>query len=600
MVGRKILISLIALLLIETIQAKDIVRFSPNEGDFTSVVRQAIEKAESEEIKLIFEKGVYSFKPDLAFEQYMSVTNHENGYKKIIFPFQGFKSVEVEGNGSEFIFSGQVMPFLFSKCGQVSMSGLNIDWSTPFTFQGEVVAINPEEGWREIKPFTDGFSWKLNRGQIEFPLVDGFKFSCLGSTLAFDPVSTAVSYDAKDIYSKPTTVERMPNGNLRVYEKLKKYPAVGSILNSKGPKGENRYAPAIHVISSSNINIDRVVIHHALGMGFLAERSDTFTLTNSGVYVREGSDRVVSIIADATHFCNMKGHVLIENCRFEHMLDDGTNVHGTYVTIDKVLNDHQVRISLEHFQQTGFEFADQGDELWFIHEPSPDRMEVNTVMDVKVINSKYSVLTFKNKLQPETKKGDVLENKTWNPTFTMRGCTIQNHRARNIVLKSPLKTIIENNTLSSMMASILFRGETYYWFESGQVGDVLIRNNTFIDCVQGGSEQAVFYVTPRLGKHFNSKAIYDRNIVIEDNNIRTFNNRIVWADRTAGIVIRNNDIVQTKDLQVRFPEAPTFQFDNCEDILIEGNTYIGDNNNMIRADEKSSKSIKIKKNKGIH
>ena len=37
------------------------------------------------------------------------------------------------------------------------------------------------------------------------------------------------------------------------------------------------------------------------------------------------TQRVISTTADATHFVNCKGDILIENCRFENMLDDGTN-----------------------------------------------------------------------------------------------------------------------------------------------------------------------------------------------------------------------------------------------------------------------------------
>ena len=99
---------------------------------------------------------------------------------------------------------------------------------------------------------------------------------------------------------------------MRFHEKLKYYPPVGTILNSKGPKGENRYAPAIHVKSSSDILFENVVIHHALGMGFLMERSENAMLLKCDVRLKEGSLRVVSAIADATHFCNCKGEIIEE------------------------------------------------------------------------------------------------------------------------------------------------------------------------------------------------------------------------------------------------------------------------------------------------
>lgn len=83
------------------------------------------------------------------------------------------------------------------------------------------------------------------------------------------------------------------------------------ILNSKGESEQNRYAPAFQVLNSKNILLKGVAILHALGMGFLFERSENIVISKSNIFVRKGSDRVVSTIADATHFCNCKGDILV-------------------------------------------------------------------------------------------------------------------------------------------------------------------------------------------------------------------------------------------------------------------------------------------------
>jgi len=136
----------------------------------------------------------------------------------------------------------------------------------------------------------------------------------------------------------------------------------------------------------------------------------------------------MSTSADATHFANCKGDILIQNCRIEGMYDDGTNVHGTYVEVDKIIDSNTVRIALKHKQQMGFEFAGVNDEIWFIKQPNPQRKEINSVTNVKVINDYYTDLTFKTEIPSDLKVGDILENKTWNPTFTMRGNIIKHQR----------------------------------------------------------------------------------------------------------------------------------------------------------------------------
>ena len=581
-------------------KATEVIEIKHAEGDMTSVIRNAIESAKEKDIKLIFEKGVYNFETHYAIGKYLYVTNHGNGFKKIIFNFESFNSVEIEGNGSEFIFNGQTAPFVFEGCNKIDVRNLTLDWDIPFSFQGDVMAVNEVEQYYDLKPYTKGFSWKLRKGQIEFPGINHFNFTSLGSSLSHNKETKAVDYGAWDQNLIPNYVEKLPNGNLRFHDNnMKKFPRVGSVLQSKGDKKNNRYAPAFLVRNSKNITFDKVVIHHALGMGFLFERSEDIKIVNSGIYIREGSDRVISIIADATHFANCKGDVLIENCRLEGMYDDGTNVHGTYVQVDKIIDSKTVRVALRHFQQLGFEFAEAGDEVWIIKNPNPQRAGENKVAGVNVINDVFTELTLENELPSDLKEGDILENKTWNPTFTMRGNTIRDHRARNIIIKTPKKIIIEDNDLSSMMSSIMLRGETFFWYESGNVEDVVIRNNRFVHCAYGGSEHAVLKVSPRLAKTFDNTITYDRNIQFINNTIETFDNRIVWADRVDGLIIKGNTIKQTTTEKPQFPDAFMFDLINCNGVEISDNTYDGNCDKSLKADDSSSKTLKVKNNKGF-
>lgn len=573
--------------------------FSPQEGDATPSIRAALDAVEARDVVLVFEPGRYEFRGDYAQQTYLAITNHDNGLKQIIFPMDRFDSVTIEGNGAEFIFRGRVLPFYFNNCEKVEMSGLSIDWDIPFYFQATIDEVNAAEDWMDVTPYTDGFSWSARNGNLFFPEVDGFSYGHPGETLAFDPEHRRVAHGAFDIRLHSVKAERRPGKQLRLHADSRRYPEVGSVIVMKGKMGENRYAPAIFAINSSNIHMEDVIVHHALGMGFLFERCDGVTLSGCGVYVREGSTRMVSALADATHFANCKGDILMENCRFQHMLDDGTNVHGAYVVVDKMLNDRQARVELIHFQQWGFQFANSGEEVWLIRAPDPNRVDVRTVKDFRQLNERFSVITFDEPLEDPLSPGDLLENKTWNPTFTMRGSTVKDHRARGIVLKTPLPILIEDNDFSSMMSAIFFRGESKFWYESGNVEHVLIRNNRFDYCAYGGMEHAVLRVTPRLGDHFDTTLAYDRNIRFEDNIVRTFGNRIVWVDRVDGLHILNNTIIQTTDAPIIHHSSPMIELTFCHDVRIEGNSYEGTNNRSIVTDAVSAETLTYKNNKGF-
>ena len=580
---------------ISILGAQDIIYISAcDKEDATSKIRESVMKSQSEQVRIVFEKGVYRCLPDYANEKYCAISNHGNGMKKILFALENYKTIEIIGNGATLLFHGQMMPFLLENCQSVKIKGLTNDWDIPFTFLGEIVSINSKEKWREIKPSKEGFHWKLEKEQIRFPNVDGFNYTCLGSTLPFEKGTKRVVHGAIDIDSEPSKVERMENGNLRIYEKLSYYPPVGSLLSSKGDRKHDRYAPAFDFKECNNIILDSITIHHALGMGFLFERSENIQILNCQVILPRHTQRVVSTTADATHFVNCKGDILIENCRFENMLDDGTNIHGTYVEVDKVIDDYTVRVSLKHFEQSGFKFAEKGDDIWFIIQPSPLRGEVNTVNHVFTLNERFIQLTFAKPLPAGLKKGDILENKTWNPTFTMRKCTIRNHRARSVILKTPLKTVIKNNYFSSMMSAILLRGETHFWFESGAVEDVLIQNNIFENCADCGTQHAVLYITPRLGKQFDGTQAYDRNIRFINNTINSFNPRVIWADRVDGLLVKSNRIVRNTEKEPIFPRDPVYEFMNCRNIRIENNQYFGMKPfSLLKADAVSQKTLKM-------
>jgi len=590
---------LIALFISISSLAKTTIEIKHQDGDMTEVVRNAIEGNTDKELTIVFEKGKYLFLADFAVNNYSYITNHSNGLKKIIFLLEGYDSVAIEGNGSEFIFHGQVAPFQIKNCKKVTVKNLSIDWDIPFVFQSRVVAVNQKESYVDVKPFSKGFSWSVEKDRISFPNVDGFSFFEMGSTLEFDSNEKRAADGALDYSLGPRWVEVMGDSIIRIHDRFRKYPEIGNILNSKGEGEQNRYAPAFQYTNSQNILLEGIIVHHALGMGFLFERSQDIVIKKCGVYVREGADRVVSTIADATHFSNCKGAILIEDCTFKQMLDDGTNVHGTYVEVNKIIDKKTLVVELKHKEQMGFEFASAGDEVWIIMPPSPDRAAVNVVAETSIINDRFIKIRFKEALPVGLKNGAILENKTWNPTFTMRGCTIKDHRARNVIIKTPLKIIIENNNFSSMMSAIQLRGESFFWYESGAVNDVLIRNNHFTNCCYGGAEAAILYITPRLGKVFDSKAIYDKNIRFENNTIESSSSRVVWADRVAGLTIANNTIIQKTAAHNLYPLAPIFEFVNCKDVEITNNKYEGANKNGVKMDASSKKTVTQNGNVGF-
>lgn len=549
-------------------------------GDtITLFIRQLLENSPKKDVVFQFPKGKYYFTPEGMYTMEHKITNHENGDKNIAFNLSGYKNVEIRGGGSEFIFSGPILPFLIMDTEGAIVSDCTLDWDIPFFLQGEIVGSNPKKGYWDVELETDGYDFSFDGGDIKFPNQYGFVYEYIGESLVFDKLNRSPIYEANkyDMHRRSSPkIELLDENTFRITEKLKAYPPVGEMVTFKGAHGENRYAPAFHAIGSVNVEVRNVDVHHALGMGFIAEKCDGVVLDDFNTCLREGSGRLLSVTADATHFCNCRGDVVLENCLFENMLDDGTNVHGTYMKIDSIMSTHTLRASFGHFQQAGFNFAGKGDQIWLIIAPQPDRTSVVEVEKYVALSDTEVEITFKNVLPKGLKGGDLLENKSWNTdNFIMRNCVVRNHRARNIVLKTAGGALIEGNKFHSMMASILLRAESFFWYESGANNNVVIRNNEFSNCTYGGGNQGVLFISPRLGKQFNDTTAVDRDITFENNIIDTFDNKVVQAFRVENLIVRGNKITINRDLKPFNPNTPIIFVKDCINPLIENNVIEG-------------------------
>ena len=571
--------------------------------DITPIVLEALQQADFKDAILVFPKGTYHFYPERAIGKYHAVTNHDNSYKYFAFPLIGCTNIEIDGGGSDFIFHGVMTPFLVENSMGIKLKNFSIDWKEPFYLQAEVLESNALEQYVDIavNPMT---KTEFEGNRLGF-VTNGLSLPFLGESMVFDPKTNAVAYNAQSyllngVASRKTFDQSLGGNNYRIKARFAKTPApAGLIYIFKGPNRSNRLAPAIHLTNSSNLHLDKLNIYHAGGMGVIAEKSENIHLNEVNVKLREGSGRMVSTTADATHFCNCKGELVIENCLFENMLDDASNIHGTYVKISELVDKHTIRAGVNHIQQFDYNFASSGDKVEFITNETLLPIAPATVKSFKKINDHLFELSFVEELPATLKVNDAVDNVTWYPTTIFRNNVVRNNRARSILISIRNKTVIENNTFSSMMTSILFEGDLNHWYESGAVDDVLIRNNIFYDCVYGGGKGSVIWINPRMKQTLKYQP-YEKNIVIEDNEFRTFDNSILSALSVDGLIFRNNKIIESGTYPKLWPGLPVIEVRDGLNTLIQNNSFEGKEKARIVIDENSSRSLKIdKKQKGF-
>lgn len=582
------IISMLGLLLLitsscsnKTIQSKHhIFEVSKNNEDFTPKVFELIDKSEDSELIIEFKSGTYHFYPEKAYEKYVKISNNDNGLRKFIFALEGKKNVTINGNGATFMFHGSVIPFLIENATNIRIENVNIEYDFPFDFEGVVVSNNEEDKTFDLKVHEDnkyvikddilyfsGYDWKIGLGE-------NIVYNAQTKSPEYFTSKYEHHFHKNILKAKQIDTDIVRFSNLNATN----VPPIGSIYSDKGPHGQNRNIVGFRIYKSKNISINNVNVFHAGAMALIAEKTETISLNKFNVVLKEGSTRVISATADATHFINCKGKITIENSRFENMLDDATNVHGTYMICDQVLDSVSISVKFGHFQQQGFDFAEKNDTLKFIDRTNLVSVGVGIVKNIRQINENHYTITFEDTIPDFSTKNIAVENITWMPSLEVKNCIVKQNRARSLLISTSKSVLIENNYFASMMAGIRICGDANFWFESGPVSDVKIRGNTFENLGIGGhSPQAILQIDPIIGKKYRKDGYYHQNILFENNTIKTFDPLIIYALSVDGLIIRNNKIIQSKKYPKIFTDLSQFDIQNSKNILIEGNTYEGDN-----------------------
>ena len=544
--------------------------------DVTYALNQLIESVSDEPgVTLVFPKGRYDFYPENAVERYRAVSNHDNGLKRMAFPLFDCKDITIDGGGSLFVFHGRMVPLTLERVDGATLKNFRIDWDRSFHDEWAVVDRDEQDG---------SFVVEIDAKKYPFSIRDGNLFSDkydwqdpMGSNIVFDPATRSPIYRTSDYainFTKPHEATALGGNRVKIEASVRKSPPpVGSVLVTYGVHPTSRLCPAIHVTNSADIRIENVTVHEAGGMGLIVERTRNVHL--DGMVVTSNEERLVATRADATHFIGCRGTILVENCRFEHMLDDSINVHGAYVKVEQYLGDRQFLCEISHFQQWGLTFAEPGDKIALLSRETILPFFQTKVEKVCVLNERRFVMTVAE-APVEFPEGSLsVENLTWYPDLIMRNNTVRENRARSVLVTTKGRVLIEDNYFSSQMHGILIEGDNNKWYESGAVQDVTIRNNTFENIGYEVTKRYPLLASPLYTRDQRmGEGQYHRKIHFTGNTIKSFNGLIAKARSVAGLNISGNRIEFSTDYPAA-DEGPAIVLEYCDDVTVEGNRTIG-------------------------
>lgn len=538
------------------------------------------EYKEGEKVILRFPEGRYEFHEKGAAVREYYISNHDQtNPKKVGIALEDMKNLTLDGQGSEFVFHGRMLPVSLLRSENCLLKNFSIDFENPHIAQVKIVENDPQDGIVfEPAPWVD---YRIAKDSIFEAYGEGWTMRHSWG-IAFDGDTKHLVYNTSDIGCPTKGASEVAPRRIHApgWKDARLVP--GTVV---AMRGWGRPTPGIFLSHDVNTTIENVKVHYAEGMGLLAQLCENIILEKFGVCLKGDADpRYFTTQADATHFSGCKGKIVSCNGLYEGMMDDAINVHGTYLKVVKRVDDRTLVGRYMHGQSWGFEWGCPGDEVQFIRSNTMELVgKQNKIISIRPYDKEQTegarefLITFQEPVDQviNEQSGFGIENLTWTPEVLFSGNVIRNNRARGSLFSTPRKTIVENNLFDHTSgAAILLCGDCNGWFETGACRHVIIRKNRFVNALTNLFQftNAVISIYPEIPDLKGQQQYFhggpEGGIVIEDNEFETFDAPILYAKSVDGLVFRNNTIKLNTEYKPFHPNRNRFWLERVTNVTI--------------------------------
>lgn len=527
-------------------------------------------------------KGRYDFYPAGSSEREYFISNHDQDNPKYVgLPFENMKNIVFDGQGSELIFHGRMLPISLVNSENCTLKNFSIDFANPHISQVKVLENDTVNSLitYEVAPWVQ---YEIRDSNFVAKGEGWEHVSSYG--IAFEGDTKRLVYRTSDIAVGTRKVKEVaPRKIVAPWNNKKLIP--GTVV---AMRGHGRPTPGIFIYHDTNTMLENIQVHYAEGMGLLAQMSENITLDRFSVCLRGKDDpRYFTTQADATHFSGCKGLIRSVGGLYEGMMDDAINVHGTYLKVQERIDDKTLVGEYMHSQSYGFEWGRPGDAVQFIDSKTMEILgDQNKVTAIQAVDkpdyhgAKKFRITFENPIDPAISEVGTygIENLEWTPEVHFGDNIIRNNRARGSLFSTPKRTIVETNVFDHTSGTaILLCGDCNGWFETGACREVIIRNNQFINSLTNMFQftNAIISIYPEIPDLKDQKKYFHSGIIIEKNKFDTFDAPILYAKSVDGLIFRNNVIKQNHDYPAFHWNNHRFFFQRVVNAEIKDNEFDG-------------------------
>lgn len=455
-----------------------------------------------------------------------------------IINFSDRKNLQINGNGSMIIGNYLGTAMKFTRCENITVSDMTIDFNPGTTTQGTITKISADKRTLEVK-IHDGYQMIYNTSVN------------LASILIYDKDTREYIRNYYTAHSTGAvvqdTISRTVTFTISMASDAYK---LGDYVTFRNEDKKNGY----HLFISrhcKDMKFKNITIYDCVGASFLEQYCSNSLYYRCIVDRRTGNplysvDPLKSTTGDIVHSMFASKGPKIEECTFKYMDDDGINILGFFYTVYKV-NKARKRIYVLISKDTEWILSLQNNDtivcvnndgtlrgkatITDISDPStlPTQAEMNATFSKLTTIREMDILTIGKSIQLDqwiegVDVGDMIypEGKTGNG-FEFVNNNIGHNRSRGILVKASNGKIHGNTISGCSMGGIVVAPE-YFWGEGGVSHDVEIYNNTVENCAFDASMLtsgqcagiAVVHEAPKggitQGTSFNNIKVYNNTV----------------------------------------------------------------------------------------
>jgi len=510
-----------------------------------------------------FKRGRYEIMDGKAIRDFEAMMSGQGAWdlgdatesKNVWVRVEGADRVALDFQGSTLTFRGLIQPFFFKNCGQVEIRNVRLDWARPPFSQGTIVAAGEESLEIEFDPEYPVSSGTPVAGLIDY--VPGSAHPLRGTVDWFHIAERTELTGPRTL--RVTLKERL---RARMREGGNGGRAVPAVGMSVVARHVMNYKAAFLFYGCGSVKLENATVYAAPGMGVIGHGCGDVSIRGLRVMRRPGSDRVLSANTDATHFIGCKGTISFDDCLFEGMGDDATNVHGFYLSCRGYGEDGTLYCGIDADIQSEYpEIPAAGDVIELTRRSTLKPYATLTVREAESGPGGEIALRFEEELPAEFSPVDLLANASRVAKLRFLDSVVRNNRARAVLVQTR-DAVISGNTFDHCTGTAVHVNCADNWKESVRTENVTVAGNTFLSCGYGAG---TYRETSALALMTESEKA-ERDV----HRAFSFTGNVVYGNGRAGVslgalsgaVLRGNRFANAGE-SIRVDD------DTCEDIEIE-------------------------------